>query len=93
MSYLRCLCLFANSGVQRILCCVFLRIVCLVLPVSLDCLSLITPSVLSNFYLQSSRFPLSVNKYFQTYCQKNYDYLNEFPSFQFVSWLNPEVKF
>ena len=34
MSYLRYLGLFANSGVQHILCCVFL---CLMLPVSLDC--------------------------------------------------------
>ena len=36
MSYLHYLCLFANSGVQHILCCnFFLR---LMLPVSLDCL-------------------------------------------------------
>ena len=42
MSYLRCLCLFVYSGVQHILCCVFLR---LVLPVSLDCPFLIAPSV------------------------------------------------
>ena len=34
MSYLRYFCLFAYSGVQHILCCVFIR---LVLPVSLDC--------------------------------------------------------
>ena len=37
ISYLRCLCLFACSCVQHILCCVFLLIVCPVLPVSLDC--------------------------------------------------------
>jgi hypothetical protein len=39
MSYLRYLCLFSHSGVQHILCCVFV-FVCLVyhvLPVSLDC--------------------------------------------------------
>jgi len=34
---LHCLCLFAYSGIQHTLCCVFLRIVCPVLPVSLDC--------------------------------------------------------
>ena len=37
VSCLHCLCLFAYSGVQHILRCVFLRIVCPVLPVSLDC--------------------------------------------------------
>jgi hypothetical protein len=37
MSYLRYLCLFAYSGVQHILCYVFLRLVCPMLPVSLDC--------------------------------------------------------
>ena len=50
MSYLRCLCLFAYIGVQHILCCVFLRIVWPVLPVSLDCPFLIAPSVFSNVY-------------------------------------------
>jgi hypothetical protein len=49
MSYLRYLCLFANSGVQLILCCVFALfafVLCLVyqmLPVSLDCPFLIVP--------------------------------------------------
>jgi len=58
MSCVHYLCLFAQSGVQHILCCVFVLFVfvlCLVysmLPVSLDCLFLITPSVLSNVYLQ-----------------------------------------
>jgi hypothetical protein len=38
MSYLRYMCLFAYSGVQHILCCVFLRLVYPLLPpVSLDC--------------------------------------------------------
>ena len=39
MSYLRYLCLFAQSGVQHILCCLFicLRLVCAMLPVSLNC--------------------------------------------------------
>jgi len=52
MSYLRYLCLLAYNGVQHIiLCCVFLRIVHIVLPVSLDCPFLIVPSVFSNVYL------------------------------------------
>jgi hypothetical protein len=42
MSYLRYCCLFAYSVVHHMLCCVFglffLRLVCPVLPVSLDCL-------------------------------------------------------
>jgi hypothetical protein len=41
MSYLRYLCLFAYSGIQHILCCVFVlfffRVVYLMLSVSLDC--------------------------------------------------------
>jgi hypothetical protein len=37
MSYFRCLCLIAYGGVHHILCCVFLSIVCPMLPVSLDC--------------------------------------------------------
>jgi hypothetical protein len=52
MSYLRDLCLFAYSGVQHILCCVFLRLVYPVLPVSLDCPFLVAPSVFSNVYLR-----------------------------------------
>ena len=86
MSCLRYLCLFANSGVQHILCCVFvlfvsvlctlycqflwivhlwlplrysLAFICFVclrlvypkVPVSLDCPSLIGPTVFSNVYL------------------------------------------
>jgi hypothetical protein len=50
MSYLRYLCLFAYSGVQHILCCVFLRLVYPMLPVSLDSPCLIAPSVFSNVY-------------------------------------------
>jgi hypothetical protein len=41
------LCLFVYSDVQHILCCVFLRLVYPVLPVSLDCPFLIAPSVFS----------------------------------------------
>ena len=51
MLYLRYLCLLGHSGVQYILCCVFLRLVYLMLPVSLDCPFLIAPSVFSNVYL------------------------------------------
>ena len=51
MFYLRYLCLFANSGDQHILCCMFcfvcLRLVCPILPVSLDCPFLIAPLVFS----------------------------------------------
>jgi hypothetical protein len=36
-SYLRYLCLLANSGVQHILCCVFVLFVFVLLPVSLVC--------------------------------------------------------
>jgi hypothetical protein len=58
MSYLRYLCLFAYSGVQYILSCVFVLFVtalCSVypmLPVSLDCPLLIGPSVFSNVSLK-----------------------------------------
>jgi len=45
-------CFFACSGVQHILCCLFLRIVYPVLPVSLDSPFLIDPSVFSNVYLE-----------------------------------------
>jgi ABC-type polysaccharide/polyol phosphate export permease len=55
MSYLRYLCLFACSGFRHILCCGFccvcLRLVCPVLPVSLDCSFFVTPLVFSNVYL------------------------------------------
>ena len=52
MSYLRFLYLLAHSGVQRILCGVFVLFVFIlqVLPVSLDCPFLIVPSVSSNVY-------------------------------------------
>jgi len=55
MSYLHYLCLFVYSGVQYILCCVFvlfcLRLVYPTLPVSLDYPFSIAPSVFSNIYL------------------------------------------
>jgi hypothetical protein len=62
MSYLRYLCLFAYSGIQHILCCLLyssssvvlccarVRLVCPMLPVSVDCLFFIVPSVFSNVY-------------------------------------------
>ena len=55
MSYSRYLCLFAYSGVQRILCSVFLggcvRLVYPMLPVSLDCPYCIAPSAFFKVYL------------------------------------------
>jgi hypothetical protein len=42
--------LVAHSDVQHILCCVFLRLVYSMLPVSLDCAFLIVLSVFSNVY-------------------------------------------
>jgi len=54
MSYLRYLCLFANSGVQHILHCVFILLLFVLLPVSLDCPFLIAPSVFSNVYFYIS---------------------------------------
>ena len=45
----------AHSGIQHILCCVVCcardRLVCPMLPVSVDCLFLIVPSVFSNVYV------------------------------------------
>ena len=54
MSSLRDVCLFAYSSVQQILVLflfVFLRLVCPMLPISLDCPFLIAPSVFSIVYL------------------------------------------
>jgi hypothetical protein len=65
MSYLRYLCFYAYSGVQRILWCgfycfvLFVFVLCLVypmLPVSLDCPFLIATSVFSNVYIQYNPF-------------------------------------
>jgi hypothetical protein len=58
MSYLRCLCLFAHNGVQRILCCVFVLLDFVFwLPDFLDGPFLIDLSVLFNVYF------ISVPKY------------------------------
>ena len=51
ISFLLYLCLFAHSGVQHILRCVFRCLVYPMLPVSLDCPFLIASLVLSNGYL------------------------------------------
>ena len=48
-----------TQNVQHIMCCVFvlfLRRVCPMLPVSLDCPLLIVPSVFSNAYFQKSLY-------------------------------------
>jgi hypothetical protein len=50
LHYLRYLCLLVYSGVHHMLCCVFLRIVYPMLPVSPDCPFLIAPSVFSNVW-------------------------------------------
>jgi len=55
MSYLRYFCLSAHSGVQHILCCVFVFVYPM-LPVSLDCPFCIAPSVFSNVYLSLNLF-------------------------------------
>ena len=57
MSCLCCVYLLAYNGVQHILCCVFVLfdfVLCLMLPVSLDCPFLIAPSVFSSVYLTVS---------------------------------------
>ena len=51
MSYLRYLCLLAHRVVEQIYCCVFLRIVYSMLPVSLYCSFFIAPSVFSTVYI------------------------------------------
>jgi hypothetical protein len=52
---------FAHSGVQHILCCVFVLfffVLCTLLPISLDCLFLIAPSIFSNVYLYTKHFSM-----------------------------------
>jgi hypothetical protein len=58
MSYLRYLHFFAYSGVQHILCCVFLRLLYPMLPVSVDCSFLITLSVFSGLF--TFDYPFSI---------------------------------
>jgi hypothetical protein len=58
MSSLRWLCLFAYSGVNHILhCFVLRRLVCPMLPVSLDCPFFIVPSIFSNVYSIQKSIP------------------------------------
>ena len=46
-----CVCLYIVDCVQQILCCVLLRLVYPMLPVSLDCPFFIVPSIFFNVYL------------------------------------------
>jgi hypothetical protein len=58
MSYLSYLCLFVHSGVQHILCCFFVFVLCLVypmLPFSLDYPFWIARSVLSDIYSSTNQ--------------------------------------
>jgi hypothetical protein len=64
-SFLICVCLHIYSGVQHILCCVFVMFV-FVLPVSLDCPFLFASSVFSNIYLHSIAED-GVEKMFKTF--------------------------
>ena len=59
---LRYLCLFPNSGVQHILCCVFALYFFVLLLVALDCPFLNATSVVSNFYLQQGQVKLTLLK-------------------------------
>ena len=70
MSYLRYLCLLAHRVVEQIYCCVFLRIVYSMLPVSLYCSFFIAPSVFSTVYILLVLLVtnLSVFKLFYLYC-------------------------
>ena len=49
------LCLFAHSGVEHIVCCVFLRLVYHMIPLSQNCPFLISPSVFSNVYFSDEQ--------------------------------------
>jgi hypothetical protein len=56
MSYIRYLYLFAHSGIQHILCCIFALyffVLYAMLPVSLDCPLCIAPSVFNNVYIST----------------------------------------
>jgi len=84
LSYLRYFCLFAHNGVQHISCCVFVLFVfvlCLVyhmLPVSLDCPVLISPSVFSNVYLYTLMYNRrSYNMHFQAAHKQSREYVNK----------------
>jgi hypothetical protein len=59
MSYLLDLCLFAHSGVQHILCCVFVLFFFALLPVFWDCPFFIAPSV--NVYIIQTAHEFSMD--------------------------------
>ena len=56
------LCLFAYSGVQHILCFVFLRIVYRMLQISLDNLFVIAPSIFSNVYVKRISISMTLSE-------------------------------
>ena len=59
MSFVRYLCLSEYSGVQHIVCCIFVLyvfVLCPMLPISLDCPFLIALSVFSNIYSVKASF-------------------------------------
>ena len=63
MSYLRYLCVFADSGDQRILSvffALFFFVLCTLLPVSLDCPFSIAPSVFFNVYFLSCCYSIYI---------------------------------
>jgi len=62
MSYLCYLCLFAYSGVQHILCCVFVSFFFVLLPVSHDCLMLLPLWFYLTFFLYCSKIYIFDNK-------------------------------
>ena len=71
MSCLCYLCLFAQSGIQYTLCCVFALfffVLCTLymLPVSLDCTFLISPSVFFTICVFSSSFNVDVHLMFDS---------------------------
>ena len=70
MSYLRYLYLLVYRGVQHLLCCLFLRLMYPMLPVSLDCPFLIGPSVFSNVYSWSKYFLMNTRTNTYVLCVK-----------------------
>ena len=67
VSYLHQLCVFAHSGGQHRLCCVFelFFVVYSMLPVSLDCPHLIAPSVFSTVYFLLCETTKFTSRYFK----------------------------
>jgi hypothetical protein len=74
MCYLCYFCLLVYGSVQHIVLCfcfVFLCLVCPMLPVSLDCSFLITPSVFSNVYLVLNCILLILSEWGDNSCKQN----------------------